>query len=248
MVILKTKEETELVRISASLVAEALILMRNKVEVGITTAELNRIADRFAYDNGATPGFKGYRGFPFAICSSRDDEIVHGFPSNVPLADGTILSIDFGILKNGYYGDAAITFPIGDVSEAALNLIKITEECLYKGIEQAVPGNRVGDISYAIQSHGESNGYSVVKRFVGHGIGRNLHEAPQIPNFGRAGKGTLLKEGMIIAIEPMLTIGSADTKTMSDGWTVRTKDGGLAAHFEHTIAITKNGPEILSII
>lgn len=235
-------------RANAIIVAEALLIMKSRAEEGITTAELNIIAEDFANKNKAKPAFKGYRGFPFSICSSRDAEIVHGFPSTLPLVNGTMLSIDFGILKNKYYGDAAITFPIGEASSDMINLIRTTEECLYIGIEKAVPGNRVGDISHAIQEHAESNGYNVIKKFVGHGIGRNLHESPQIPNFGKAGKGILLKEGMVIAIEPMLTPGTAETVTMSDGWTVKTKDGTLSAHFEHTIAITKNGPKILSKI
>lgn len=246
MVIIKTKEEIKLIRNSAQLVAKALKVIKSKAEQGVTTLELNNIAENLAYSNNALPGFKGYRGFPYAICSSRNDEIVHGFPSEVHLEEGTVLSVDFGILKDGYYGDAAITFGIGEISEDAARLIKVTESCLYKGIEQAVPGNRVGDISNAIQKHAEDNGYNVVRKFVGHGIGRNLHEPPQIPNFGKKGKGPLLKEGMVIAIEPMLIDGPADTSTAIDGWTVKTKGGKLSAHFEHTLAITKNEPEILS--
>lgn len=248
MVIIKTLEEIEKISASARLVAEGLQIMKAAAKPGVTTLELNSLAEQFAYDNSAVPAFKGYRGFPYSICSSRDDEIVHGFPSKVPLEEGTILSIDFGVLKNGYHGDAAITFGIGEITDAAKELIRCTEKSLHKGIEKAVPGNKLGDISNAIQTYAESKGYGVVRRFVGHGIGRDLHENPQVPNFGKAGRGVLLKEGMALAIEPMLTEGSFETRTMSDGWTVRTKDGRLACHFEHTIVITKDGPKILSLI
>jgi len=248
MVIIKTAEEIEKISISARLVATALQLIKLEAKPGTSTLKLNKLAEEFVYDNDATPSFKGYRGFPYSICSSRNDEVVHGFPSDIPLESGTLLSIDFGVLKNGYHGDAAITFGVGRLSTQVEKLKRITEECLYRGIEQAVPGNRVGDISYAIQTHAENNKFGVVRHFVGHGIGRSLHEKPQIPNVGQAAKGLLLKEGMVLAIEPMLTLGTHEIKTMLDGWTVKTKDGSYAAHFEHTIVVTKYNPKILSLI
>lgn len=246
MIFLKTISEVDKIKASATLVALALNEIGKIIKPGITTLELNNLAEQIAYENGAVPGFKGYRGFPFSICASRNDEIVHGFPSTIPLVNGDVLSVDFGIYKNGYYGDAAKTFGVGIIAEEAEHLITTTEECLYLGIEEAVIGNRIGDISYAIQQHAESRGYGIVREFVGHGIGRDLHEKPQIPNYGNKDEGEIIKEGMVLAIEPMLTLGSYENKTDKDGWTIKTIDGSIAAHFEHTVYVSKNGPIVLS--
>ena len=207
---------------------------------------LDNLAEELTKKKNAVPAFKGYRGFPFSICASVNQMVVHGFPSKRPLNEGDILSIDFGTLYNGFYGDSAITVPVGKISKNAERLSQITKESLFKGIEKAIPGGRLSDISNAIQTHVESAGYSVVRVFVGHGIGSKLHEEPQIPNYGSPGVGIRLKAGMTLAIEPMVNENGPDVKILADGWTAITKDGGLSAHFEHTIAITENGPDILS--
>lgn len=249
MIILKTSSQVDKLRRSGQLVKTFLTGLKDIATPGVTTNYLDKVAIELAESNNALPGFKGYKGFPYAICASINDQVVHGFPSNRVLLDGDILSVDFGILLDGYYGDAAITLPIGNISNEAERLITTTRECLYKGISEAVPGNRVNNISKVIQQHAEANGYSVVKEFVGHGIGRSLHEKPQIPNYSKVHKGALLKAGMVIAIEPMLVEGSdASVVRDLDGWTVSTKTGKLSAHYEHTIVITKTGPEILSKI
>lgn len=246
MNIIKTKSEIDKLRESNRIVAEFHAIIKEKIDIGTTTSSIDRLAIELAETHEALPGFKGYRGFPYAICVSKDHEIVHGFPSDEPLEDGTILSIDFGILKNGFYGDAAITIPVGTITHEEQKLITTTEECLSKAIDVAQVGNFTGDIGYVIQKHAENNGFSVIKDFVGHGIGRELHERPPIRNYGNKKEGARLKEGMVICIEPMLTMGSNKTKVLDDGWTVVTKDNSKSAHFEHCIHITSDGPEILS--
>jgi methionyl aminopeptidase len=247
MIFLKSPWEIEKMRRSNAIVAEILARLREAIKPGITTLELNRLAEDLCRRKGAKPAFKGYRGYPFSLCVSVNEEVVHGFPSKKRvLKEGDIVSLDFGVLYDGYYGDAAITVPVGEISERAKRLLRVTEEALYKGIEQAVIGKRLGDISSAIQRYVEAHGYSVVRQFVGHGIGRALHEDPQVPNFGKPGRGIKLKEGMVLAIEPMVNEGTYEVEILADGWTAVTKDRKLSAHFEHTVAITQNGPEILS--
>lgn len=246
MIVLKSPSEIEKIRQSNAIVAEVLEVLRNKTKPGMDTLTLDRISEELALKRGAKPAFKGYRGFPYSLCASVNQQVVHGFPSKHPLKEGDILSMDFGILYQGYYGDSAITVPVGQVSETAKRLITTTREALFLGIEQAVPDKRLSDISHAVQSHAEGAGFSVVRKFVGHGIGRELHEDPQVPNYGKPGVGIRLKEGMVLAIEPMINEGGYDVETLEDGWTTVTKDGRLSAHFEHTVAITEQGPVILS--
>ncbi|MEN6374839.1 MAG: type I methionyl aminopeptidase [Smithella sp.] len=246
MVILKLPEEIEKARASSLIVAEVLNKLRDKVKPGVTTKELDKFAEEVARKRGAKPAFKGYRGYPFSLCTSVNEEVVHGMPSERILKEGDIISLDFGVCYNGFYGDAAITLPVGRISASAQKLIEVTERSLYAGIEQAREGNRLGDISSSVQQIVEAPGFSVVRDFVGHGIGRNLHEDPQIPNYGKKGRGIELKSGMILAIEPMVNQGNYQVKILEDGWTVVTEDGLLSAHFEHSVAITDKGPEILS--
>jgi len=246
MLILKLPEEIEKARASNYIVAEVLSKLTEKVKPGVTTRELDKFAEEIAEKRGAKPAFKGYRGYPHSLCTSINDQVVHGMPSARVLKEGDIVGLDFGVCYKGFFGDASITLPVGDVSLEALKLIEVTEESLYAGIKQANDGNRLGDISAAVQLTVEAAGYSVVRDFVGHGIGRNLHEEPQIPNFGKKGRGIELKSGMILAIEPMVNQGDYKVRVLSDGWTVVTQDGKLSAHFEHSIAITDNGPDILS--
>ncbi len=244
----RNREEIEKIRVSAQLVAMTLREMGRHVRPGITTAELDRIAESFIRDHGARPAFKGYRGFPASICPSVNEEVVHGIPGPRELREGDIIGIDVGVEKNGFYGDAALSFPVGEVSAEARRLLDVTRESLMQGIAQARPGNRVGDISNAVQTYVEAQGYSVVKALVGHGIGREMHEEPAVPNFGPAGRGPRLMTGLVLAIEPMVNTGGFEVVTRSDGWTVATKDGGLSAHFEHTVAVGPDGPEILSVL
>ncbi|MBW1769719.1 MAG: type I methionyl aminopeptidase [Deltaproteobacteria bacterium] len=246
MVILKSPSEIEKIRQSNVIVAEILEILRQKVEPGTNTLELDQISEELALDRDAKPAFKGYRGYPYSLCASVNQQVVHGFPSKRPLKEGDILSMDFGISYQGYYGDAAVTVPVGKVSPVAQQLMATTKEALFSGIEQAAPGKRLSDISHAIQSRAEAVGFSVVRQFVGHGIGKALHEDPQVPNYGKPGMGIRLKPGMVIAIEPMVNAGGYEVKTLDDGWTTVTKDGSLSAHFEHTVAITEEGPVILS--
>lgn len=246
MVILKSRKEIEKIHASNQIVAEILSILESEIQPGIDTLYLNDLSERLARKQNAVPAFKGYRGFPYSICASTNDMVVHGFPSKNPLVEGDIVSIDFGILFNGYYGDAAITVAVGKVPESIRRLTQVTEEALYKGIEKATPDNRLSDISYAIWSHVTSAGFSVVRKFVGHGIGSSLHEEPQIPNFGKPGMGVRLRPGMTLCIEPMVNEKSCDVEILNNGWTAVTKDGCLSAHFEHTIAITEDGPVILS--
>jgi methionyl aminopeptidase len=246
MVSVRSNREIEHISESARIVADTLDMLTEKVESGISLMELDTLAEEFIRSRDAIPAFKGYMGFPATLCISVDDEVVHGIPSNKILNNGQIVGIDCGALKNGYYGDSARTFPVGDISDQDKKLIEITQEALYLGIDEAVPGNYVSDIGHAIQKFVEPKGYSIVRELVGHGIGTNLHEDPQVPNYGDPGMGVKLKEGMCLAIEPMINRGGKEVYTLDDGWTIKTKDGFNSAHFEHTIAIRKDGPEVLS--
>ena len=246
MVRLRTEREINLIAESAQIVGDTLDILSGKVKPGITLMELDTLAEKFIRSQDAVPAFKGYMGFPATLCISVDDEVVHGIPSDKVLNDGQIVGIDCGAVKNGYYGDSARTFAVGNISNEDKDLIDTTQKALYHGIEKAVPGNYVSDIGHAIQAYVEPKGYSIVRELVGHGIGTNLHEDPQVPNYGDPGMGVELKEGMCLAIEPMINIGDKEVYTLDDGWTVKTKDGYNSAHFEHTIAILKNGPKVLS--
>lgn len=247
MIILKSREEIEKIRKSNRIAAQVLGKLREIIAPGVTTTELDRVAEEMSRENSAKPAFKGYRGYPASLCTSVNSEVVHGIPSNRELREGDIVSLDFGILFDGYYGDSALTVPVKEVSPEAMRLIRVTRESLYKGIEEARAGNRLGDISAAVQEHVEAAGFSVVRDYVGHGIGKSLHEDPQIPNYGTRGRGIVLKKGMVLAIEPMVNEGRYGVRVTGDGWTVITEDGKLSAHFEHTIAISDDGPEILSV-
>jgi methionyl aminopeptidase len=247
MVILKSLQEIEKIRKACLVVANVLEILRTKVQAGVTTKELDDFAEQFIKDAGAKPAFKGYRGFPCSLCTSVNEQVVHGIPSKgVMLKRGDIISIDVGAVFGGFYGDAAITVPVGSITNEAERLIKVTEESLLKGIAEAKPGNRLYDISAAVQAHVEAHGFSVVREFVGHGIGRSLHEDPQIPNFGERGGGPKIKAGMVLAIEPMVNAGGCVTRVKEDGWTAVTADGSLSAHFEHTVAVMADGPLILT--
>lgn len=234
--------------VAGRIVAEVLEETRNIVAPDVTTLELDKFVESYIKSKGASPAFKGYRGFPASICTSVNEQVVHGIPSSERLREGDIISLDTGVYYNGFYGDAALTLTVGEVSKVAKKLLSVTEKSLYLGIKKAVAGNRLFDISSAIQNQIESEGFSVVRSFVGHGIGRELHEDPQLPNFGRQGDGPTLKEGMTLAIEPMVNAGTWDVEILDDGWTAVTKDRNLSAHFEHTVAITSNGPVILTKI
>jgi methionyl aminopeptidase len=245
---IKSKEEVRLIAESSALVARSLELAGSLLRPGISTIELDAEVDKFIRKNGAVPAFKGYRGFPASICVSVNHEVVHGIPGKKIIREGDLVSVDIGVLKDGYYGDSAMSFAVGDVRDEGRRLLAATQEALMKGIEKARPGNRVGAISYAIQSSAESNGFSIVRALSGHGIGKEMHEEPQIPNYGREGSGALIKEGMVFAIEPMVNAGGFEVEILDDEWTVVTKDGSLSAHFEHTVAILSDGPEVLSCI
>ncbi|HBG42578.1 MAG TPA: type I methionyl aminopeptidase [Porphyromonadaceae bacterium] len=245
-IILKTAEEIEFMRESNRLVGMTLGELSKHVKPGVTTLQLDRIAEEFIRDHGAIPTFLGYGGFPNSICTSVNENVVHGIPNDTPLKEGDVISVDCGTLKHGYAGDSAYTFCVGEVDEKVKNLLKVTKESLYKGIEQAKVDHHIGDIGYAVQSYCESHGYTVVRELVGHGIGREMHEAPEVPNYGKRGTGPLIKEGMCIAIEPMINLGSKNVVFENDGWTVRTKDRKPSAHFEHTIAIRNGKADILS--
>jgi methionyl aminopeptidase len=249
MIHYKTKEEVELMRQSCLLVSKTLALVASVIRPGISTFEINNIAEKFIQDNGASPSFKGYGNppFPFACCISVNDAVVHGFPVKDELKDGDLVSVDTGAFKNGFHGDSAYTFGIGEVSDDVKRLMRDTKASLYKGIEKAVHGNRVGDISFAVQQYTErERGYGVVRELVGHGVGRKLHEDPQVPNYGKRGTGPKLRESMVIAIEPMINLGKKDVFHDKDGWTVRTTDGKPAAHYEHTVCVQRGRADILS--
>jgi len=246
VIILKSPQEINRMKVSCRIVAEILEILKGAAKPGVTTLALNLIAEKETGKHHAKPAFKGYSGYPYSLCCSVNDQVVHGMPVGRELVDGDILSIDFGVIYDGYYGDAAVTLPIGEVSATAQSLIRATEESLYAAIKVARPGNRLSDISYAVQSYAESRGYTVVREFVGHGIGKNLHESPQIPNFGQPGRGVRLKAGMVFAIEPMINEKGPEVRVLDDGWTTVTCDTGLSAHFEHTVALTEEGNEILT--
>ena len=246
MIILKSQRELNYLRDAGRIVAEALNEVKKAVKPDVTTLEIDRIAEQYIKSKGAVPTFKGYNGFPGNICASVNEEVVHGIPGLKRLKNGDTISIDLGATINGYVGDAAITVPVGQVDAEMKKLIEVTEQSLYKGIEKALVGNRLSDISHEIQTYAEGYGYGVVRDYVGHGIGRNMHEDPQIPNYGLPGRGPRLKSGMTLAIEPMINAGTHEVKTLGNNWTVVTVDGKSSAHFEHTIAITPDGPEILT--
>lgn len=247
MIIRKSPRELEIMREAGRIVARAHEAVRQAVAPGVTTAELNALAEEVIRRAGAVPTFLGYHGFPASICASPNDVVVHGIPGDQPLREGDILSVDIGATFQGYVGDAAYTWPVGRVSDQAEALLRATEESLHKGIAQARVGNRLSDISHAVQAHVEAAGFSVVRDYAGHGVGQAMHEGPQIPNYGPPGRGPRLQEGMVLAIEPMVNTGTFEVYTEPDGWTVRTKDGGLSAHFEHTVAVTDAGPVILTV-
>jgi methionyl aminopeptidase len=242
----KTDDEIELIRESSLLVGKTLAELATMIRPGITCLELDKRAEEFIKDHNAYPGFLGYSGFPNSICASINSAVVHGIPTNAPLNEGDIVSVDIGVLKDGYWGDSAYTFPVGEVSPEVKKLLDVTKESLYLGIEQAIAGKRIGDIGYAVQTYAEANGYGVVRELVGHGVGKSLHEAPEVPNFGRRGTGMQMLEGLVIAIEPMINLGTKNVKQMKDGWTIQTADGKPSAHYEHTIVVRKNKAEILS--
>ena len=246
MIIRKSPAEIEKMARAGAVLRGCLELMAQEVRPGITTRELDRLAERYIRAKGGTPTFKGYRGFPGSICASPNDMVVHGIPGKVRLFEGDILGVDVGVTVDGYIADAAMTFPVGEITEEARRLLRVTEESLMKGIEQCTVGNRVGDISHAVQTHAEAHGYAVVQSMVGHGVGRDMHEDPQVPNFGPAHQGPELREGMVLAIEPMINAGAYQVEMGEDGWAIYTRDGSLSAHFEHTVAITNSGPRILT--
>jgi methionyl aminopeptidase len=242
MIILKTSEEIEIMARASRVVAETLAMLRREVRPGITTDELDRLAEQFIRSHGGTPAFKGYRNYPKTLCASINDQVVHGIPSKRALKEGDIIGLDLGAIVDGFYGDSAVTVAVGKVSPRIAELLKVTEASLFAGIAQAVVGNRLSDISHAVQQHAEAAGFSVVTDFVGHGIGRQLHEEPQVPNYGKPGQGPRLQEGMVLAIEPMINMGKSGVRVLDDRWTAVTTDGSLSAHFEHTIAIQASGP------
>jgi len=248
VIIIKSDMEIQYMRNAGRVVAETLAMIEKVIKPGITTAEIDKLAEEFIVSRGAIPSFKGYGGFPASICASINDVVIHGIPSNRELKDGDIISVDCGAILNGYHGDAARTFPVGNISDEAQKLIDVTRESFFKAVDKATVGNRLTDISAAVQKHVEGFGFSVVRDFVGHGIGKSMHEDPQVPNYGTAGKGSKLVHGMVLAIEPMVNIGEYRVKIKPDGWTVVTVDGNLSAHYENTVAITNDGPEILTLI
>ena len=246
MIYVKTDAEVELLREANQLVSKTLAEVAVHIRPGVTTLRLDAIAEEFIRSHGALPAFKGYAGFPNTLCTSVNDEVVHGIPSDYALMEGDIISVDCGVILNGWYGDSAFTFPVGEVKPEVLRLLDFTRVSLEEGVRQAIAGNRIGDISHAVQSKAEGGGYSVVRTLVGHGIGKHLHEGPEVPNFGRRGSGTRLERNMVICIEPMINMGTKYTSTDSDGWTVRTGDGKPSAHFEYAVAVREGKPDLLS--
>jgi methionyl aminopeptidase len=246
VIVCKSPAEIEKMRAANALVADVLAELAAMVAPGVTTKDLDAAAEKLVREGGAEPAFKGYRGYPNTLCASVNEQVVHGIPSTRPLGDGDIISLDLGVMLSGFYGDSAVTVPVGMVSEEASKLLRVTREALEQGIAQVRLGGRISDIGHAIQEHVEANGFSVVREFVGHGIGAALHEEPQIANYGEPGRGPRLAEGMTLAIEPMVNVGRPAVKVLSDGWTAVTKDGSLSAHFEHTVAVTRNGPLVLT--
>lgn len=246
MIVLKTREEIELMRESALIVSKTLGMIASEIKPGVTTLYLDKLAETFIRDHGATPAFLGMYGFPNTLCMSPNTQVVHGIPNNTPLEDGDIISVDCGALKNGFYGDHAYTFEVGEVNADTKKLLQVTKESLYVGIRETKVGNRVEDIGYAIQQYCEKNGYGVVRELCGHGLGQKMHEDPEVPNYGKRGRGKLLQEGLVIAIEPMINMGTRNIKQHKDGWTITTADGKPSAHFEHDVAIVDGKPELLS--
>jgi methionyl aminopeptidase len=246
MLVYKSEEEIEIIRRNNLLVSKTLAEVAKLIKPGVTTLELDKRAEEFIRDNGAVPGFLGYGGFPNSLCISVNDQVVHGIPSDYVLKEGDIVSVDCGTFMDGYYGDTAYTFPVGEVKEEVMNLLRITKESLFKGIENAIVGKRIGDIGNAVQVHAEKAGYSVVREMVGHGLGKDMHEAPEVPNYGRRGRGVLLKEGLVICIEPMINMGSRHIRQENDGWTIRTIDGKPSAHYELALVVNKGKADILS--
>jgi len=245
--IYKTDAEVALMKEAALLVSKTLTEVAKILKPGVTTMQIDKLCDDFVRDHKAVPSFLNYHGYPYTVCASVNEVVVHGFPNNVPLKDGDLVSIDMGVILNGWHGDHAYTFIVGEVSEAVMQLVRVTKESLYKGIEKAIVGNRLGDICFAIQEHTEKKyGYGVVRELVGHGLGRSLHEDPQVPNYGKRGNGPMLKENLVLAIEPMINLGTKDVVTENDGWTVRTKDHKPSVHFEHDVCIKKNKALVLS--
>jgi len=243
---LRSEEEIELIRESSLLVGKTLAEVAKHIQPGVTPLELDKIADEFIRDHDAVPSFKGYNGFPNSLCISPNEVVVHGIPGSKQLREGDVVSIDCGVYKNGYHGDSAYTFEVGEVKEEVKDLLRVTKESLYLGIEEAVAGNRIGDIGFAIQAHAEKHGYGVVRELVGHGLGSDLHEAPEVPNYGKRGRGKQLMEGMVLAIEPMINLASRSIRQERDGWTIVTKDRKFSAHFEHDVVVRKGKAEILS--
>ncbi len=246
MIIYKNREEIELIRESALLVSRTLGMLASEVKPGVTTLQLDRLAEAFIRDHGGEPGFLGLYDFPNTLCTSVNAQVVHGIPNDVPLNEGDVVSIDCGVKMNGFYGDHAYTFAVGEISEEVKKLLEVTKKSLYLGIEQMKTGNRIGDISYAIQSFTEAHGYGVVRELVGHGLGRSMHEKPEVPNYGRKGSGKRIKEGLVLAIEPMINLGTRHVQQLDDGWTIITRDRKPSAHFEHDVAVVDGKPEILS--
>ncbi len=246
MIIYKNREEIELIRESALLVSRTLGMLAAEVKPGVTTLQLDRLAEAFIRDHGGEPGFLGLYDFPNTLCTSVNAQVVHGIPNDVPLKEGDVVSIDCGVKMNGFYGDHAYTFAVGEVSEEVKKLLEVTKKSLYLGIEQMKTGNRIGDISYAIQSYTEAHGYGVVRELVGHGLGRSMHEKPEVPNYGRKGSGKRIKEGLVLAIEPMINLGTRHVQQLDDGWTIITSDRKPSAHFEHDVAVVDGKPDILS--
>ncbi len=246
MIHLKNAEEIEIMRENNLLVSETLAEVGRHVRAGVTTKELDKVAEDFIRSHGAVPGFLGYGGFPATLCISINEQVVHGIPSGYVLKEGDFVSVDCGTILKGFYGDSAYSFFVGEVSPSVKELARVTKEALYKGVAQAVIGNRVGDISHAVQEHAEKHGFSVVRELVGHGLGREMHEKPEVPNYGQRGRGPLLKEGMVLCIEPMINMGTKQVVFENDGWTVRTRDRKPSAHFEVAVAIRKNGPDVLT--
>jgi len=246
MIYYKTEEEIKLIKESSLLVAKTHAEVARFIKPGVSTLDLDKVAEEFIRDHGGIPAFKGYGGFPNTLCVSPNEQVVHGIPNTNPLKSGTILSLDCGVKMNGFYGDSAFTYEVGEIHKDIRNLLRVTRESLYKGIEVAIAGNRIGDIGYAVQKYAENHGFSVVRELVGHGLGKSLHESPEVPNYGKRGRGVKLNEGLVIAIEPMINMGSKEVVQLDDGWTIHTRDLKPSAHFEHTIVVRKGKAEILS--
>lgn len=247
MIILKKESEIAKMRECGKILAWTLRMVSEEIQPGVTPSALDALAEKLIREKGAKPSFLGYRGYPAATCISVNNVVIHGIPDETPLQEGDIIDLDFGVFKDGFHADSAWTFPVGKISKAADRLLNITQEAMWQGIAKAKVGNKVGEISSAVQKYAESNGYSVVRELVGHGIGRNLHEEPSVPNYGKPSSGALLREGTTICIEPMVNEGTCEVETLEDGWTMVTKDGKLSAHFEHTVAVTREGPEVLTV-